>query len=72
MRKYPLAQVQSFLFFFNILSKDKGLILPSLLHFIVIYTCKMLLFFLGNIYQNANYSTNEKASNPRTQSIKDK
>lgn len=57
MRKYPLAQVQIFPCFLYILSKDKGLILSSLVHFALIYTCKMLLFFLGTIYQNAKYST---------------
>lgn len=65
MRKYPLAQVQSFLCFLDIFSKDKGLILPSLVHFIVIYACEMLLFFLGNIYQNANYSTRRASTKPK-------
>lgn len=65
MRKYALAQAQIFACFFDILSKDKGLILPSLVHFILICTCKMLLFFLGTIYENANYSTRGASIKPK-------
>lgn len=59
MRKYPLCPILNCLCFFDIISKDKDLILPSPVYFVVIYTCKMLSFSPGNIHQNANYSTRE-------------